>query len=137
MKTLKLQVITPERIVFEDEVDEVILPTTTGEIGVLPNHVPLVTIIKPGEVRIKKGKEEIYLATYGGCIEIYEGGIRVLADAAEHADEIDEMKVIEAKKKAEAAMAEAKDDVAFADAAAILERNLVQMKLIQRKKHHR
>ncbi len=136
MNKLKLQVITPERTVFDDEVDEVTLPTTSGEIGVLPNHVPLISIIKAGEVKIRKGKENIYLATYGGCIEIYPGGIRVLADAAEHADEIDEMKVIEAKKRAELAMSEAKDDVAFADASAMLERNLIQTKLVQRKKRH-
>lgn len=136
MNKLQLQVITPERTVFDDQVDEVILPTTSGEIGVLPNHVPMVTIIKPGEVRIKKGSETIYLATYGGCIEIYPGGIRVLADAAERAEEIDELKAIEAKERAEHLMKEAKDDVAFADAAAYLERNLIQIKVANRKKHH-
>lgn len=136
MKKIRLQVITPERTVFDEDVDEVTLPTTSGEIGVLPNHVPLMSIIKPGEVKIKKDSQIIYLATYGGCIEVHSNGIRVLADAADHADEIDELKVLEAKKQAEMAMREAKDDVAFADAAAIIERNLIQLKIVKKKRHH-
>ncbi|MDO8513638.1 MAG: F0F1 ATP synthase subunit epsilon [bacterium] len=136
MDKLRLQIITPERTVFNEEVDEVILPTLDGEIGVLPHHVPLLSIIKPGEVRIKKGLETIFMATYGGCIEVYPGGIRVLADSAERAEEIDEMRAIEARKRAESLMKEAQDDVAFADAAAYLERNLVRLKVAERKRRH-
>ena len=65
-KKLNFEIITPEKIVYSDKVDEVVLPTVMGEIGILPNHIPLVSILKPGELRIKKGKEEEFLAVSGG-----------------------------------------------------------------------
>ena len=134
MEKLRLQIITPERIIYDEKVDEVVLPTVEGEIGVLPNHVPLLALVKAGEIRIKNNKDEIFMATYGGCIEVYPGGVRVLASTVERVDEIDELRALEAKKRAESLMKEAKDDVAFADAAAYLERSLARLRVAQRKK---
>jgi F-type H+-transporting ATPase subunit epsilon len=136
MNKFRFQLITPEKIAFEDEIEEANLPTVEGEIGILPNHIPLLSILKAGEIRLKKGGEIVYLATSGGCIEVNPTGVRVLADSAERAEEIDEMRAIEAKNQAEKLMKEAADDVSFADATAYLERSLARIKVAGRKKKH-
>ncbi len=136
MERLKLQIVTPEAVVFEDEVDEVNLPTLSGEIGVLSNHVPLVSLVRAGEIRIRKDKNITYLATYGGCIEIEKEGVKVMVDMAERVEEIDELKAIEAKKRAEHLLEEAADNIAFGEATALLEQSLARLKVVKRKKSH-
>lgn len=135
MKQLQFKIVTPERVVFEDAVDEVIIPTTEGEIAVLPDHLPLVALLKAGVLRIKKGGEETPLAVSSGVIEIDGKRVVVLADTAERADELEEEKIEKAREEAQKLMEEKRHDVeGFTEAAAGLERELARLKVFKRYK---
>ncbi|MBP9718270.1 ATP synthase F1 subunit epsilon [Candidatus Gracilibacteria bacterium] len=137
MSHIKFKIVTPERIVFEDTVDAVVLPTTQGEITVLPHHIPLVSLLQAGIVRIKKGDEEIPLAVSSGVIEVNKKEIVVLADSADRADELEEEKIQRARDDAKKLMEEKRNDVeGFAEATAILERELARLKLVQQYRRH-
>jgi F-type H+-transporting ATPase subunit epsilon len=101
MATLKLDVVTAEQVVYTDVVDMLVAPGAEGQLGILPHHAPLMTTLQPGELRIKKGGEESYLAISGGFIEVRPDHVIILADAAERADEIDIARAEEAKLRAE------------------------------------
>lgn len=134
---MKFKIITPERVVFEDEVDEATLPTTEGEITVLPHHIPLVTLSRAGVIRLKKGAREEFLAVSGGYVEVQPGSqLTVLADTAERAEELDIKKIEEAHERARKIMEEKihVDDVAYAAAAAALERELARLKVARKRR---
>jgi F-type H+-transporting ATPase subunit epsilon len=101
-KTIKFEIVTLEKVVLKKMVLQVTIPTKAGEITVLPNHIPLVSILKPGviEAKIETGDIEI-MSISGGFIEVLRNKIVILADTAERAFELDESKVIAARKKAE------------------------------------
>lgn len=103
---LHLQIITPEKIVYADEVSEVVVPTVDGEIAILPNHINLLTQVNPGELIIKKGTSTESLAVTGGFLEINNNKINILADYAIKAQDIREASALEAKKRAEQVMSE-------------------------------
>ena len=105
-KKLKLKVVTPERVLFEQDVDQVTLPTQEGEITVLPNHLPLISLIKPGEVVFKNEGQTTPLVIAGGFIEVQPDKVVILADSAEKVEEIKEDRAEEARKRAEQAMKE-------------------------------
>lgn len=133
---IKFQITTPEREVYSDEVDQVTLPTLDGEITVLPNHLPLVSVLVPGEARVVSNGDETLMAVSGGFIEIQpDSKVIVLADTAERAEELDIEKIEEAKKMAEQALAEKRDldDESFAEAAASLERELARLRVARKK----
>ena len=106
MSGIKLDIVTAERSVYSDDVVLVIAPGVQGELGILPHHAPLMTTLQPGELRIKKGGEEISLSVTGGFLEVRPYHVVVLADAAERADEIDVARAEEAKRRAEKRLAE-------------------------------
>lgn len=125
-------IITPERQVFSDEIDQISLTTEEGEITVLPNHIPLVTNLKPGELRYKKKDEEITLAVSGGFgVVRTDGTVVVLADTAEHAHEIDLKRAEEARARAAKLMAESrnKEDVSYTSLALKLEKELTRLRV--------
>lgn len=132
--TFKLKLIAPDGVKYEQEAEEITLPTAQGQIGVLRNHMPLISLLKPGEIIIKNGKEERSLVTDGGVVEIADNVVTILADTAEEAGDLDEMKIIEAKKAAEQRLAEAKDEVEFTDAAAALEKQLSKINILTKRK---
>lgn len=134
MATLHVQIITPERIVFEDDVDMITIPGSEGELGILPHHIPLFTKIKPGEMKVKKGKDEYFLAVTGGFADITGGKVIILADHAIRAEDIEKQKVEEAKKRAEETMHERKTETDFAIAEADLRRALLELKVANRRK---
>jgi len=128
---MRFQIITPERVVFSDEINQVSLPTEDGEITVLPHHIPLVTILKPGELRYTKDKE-YSIAVSGGFAEVRpDGSVVILADTAEHAHEIDLARAEEARAKAVKLMEEAqhKGDVDYTTLAAKMERELARLRV--------
>lgn len=132
---INFEITTPERVVFSDQVDEVVLPTPMGEIGILPNHIPLVSLLSPGELRIKKGSETIYLAVSGGFIEVRPDKVVVLADMAERVEEIDEKEAEEARKRAQKLMKEKQFDAKeFAALSAMMEKELVRLKVVRRRR---
>lgn len=129
---MRFQIITPERVVFSDEVDQVSLMTTTGEITVLPHHIPLVTVLQPGELRYKKNGEERVLAVSGGFAEIKaDNTLTLLADTAEHATDIDLSRAEAARDRALKTMQAAItfDQKEFAALQANLERALNRVKV--------
>ncbi len=136
MKTFKLEIATPERVVYSDEVVSVTLPTIDGEITVLADHLPLVTVLKPGEMVIRKGSEAIPYAIGGGFIEMDGHKLTVLADTTEHISEIDEQRAEEARQRAEELKkTKAVDDVEFAKMSAKLERDINRLRIVRKYKH--
>lgn len=136
MKSFTLKLIAPTGVKYESEATAVFLPTPDGTIEILPDHMPLVSLLVPGEIIIKNNAEEKSLVTDGGLVEVADNLVKILADAAEDAHNLDEFKILEAKKAAENRLANAKDDVARADAAAHLEKQISKLKFIKRRKHN-
>ncbi|MBI2630845.1 ATP synthase F1 subunit epsilon [Candidatus Nomurabacteria bacterium] len=135
-KKLKLKIVTPERLVFEEMVDQVSLPTTLGEITVLPDHIPLITALTSGDVVAFTNGEHVPMAIVGGFLEVKKNGediteVAVLADFAEHVSEITEEKVEKAKLRAEELkkQMENKEHVDFEHFEAELERSLTRVKI--------
>lgn len=133
--TLKLEIVTPEGISFSDEVDIAFLPGIDGELGIYPQHVPLVTQIKPGEVTVRKGYEELYLAVGDGFAEITPSRIAILTDMAIRAEEIDEAAAEEARKRAQARLEEKLSGEELAVINASLARSLAQLHVKRRQRH--
>ena len=107
-RTLICEVVTPERIVYRNEVEMVVAPAVDGEIGILPLHAPLVTLLKPGELRVRydEGREVDWIATSGGYLQVHEDKVIVLADRAELASQIDVDRARAEKAAVEARIAE-------------------------------
>ncbi len=138
MKKINFEITTPEKVVFSDQVDEIVLPTAQGEIGILPNHIPLVSLLQPGEIRIRRGAETEYMAVSGGFIEVRPDKVVVLADTAEHAEDIDEMRAEEARKKAQDLAHENRTDAKeFAALTAKIEKELVRLRVAKRRSRRR
>ena len=135
-KQLKLKIVTPERLVLEEMVDQVSLPTTLGEITVLPNHIPLITGLTSGDVVAFINTEHVPMAVVGGFVEIKQNEkgdteVAVLADFAEHVSELSDEKIAQAKTRAEELrkLMENKEDVDFEHFEAELERSLTRIKI--------
>ena len=129
---MRFEIITPERVVFSDEIKQVSLPTMDGEITVLPHHIPLVTVLKAGELRYTKDNEEHSIAVSGGFAEVRpDGSVAILADTAEHAHEIDLTRAEEARAKAAKLMEEArnKEDADYTMLASKMERELARLRV--------
>jgi F-type H+-transporting ATPase subunit epsilon len=127
--TIKFEIVTPERVVLSQEILQITVPTTSGEITVLPGHIPLVSVLRPGVIEVKRadGIVEI-MAVSGGFLEVMKDKIVILADTAERAEELDEARIQEAQARAEETKknASAIDDVQFAAVAAKLEKELAR-----------
>jgi F-type H+-transporting ATPase subunit epsilon len=132
MATLKLEIVTPEAKIYSQDVDMVTLPGVEGEMGIYPMHVPLMTQIAAGEVVVKQGAEQHYLAVGDGFVEITGERVAILTDMAIKADDIDEAKAEEARKRAEARLAEKLDDEESALVSAALAHSLAQLKVKRR-----
>lgn len=138
MKKIKFEITTPERTVYSEEIDQVTIPTKEGEITVLPGHIPLVVSLVPGELRMVKDKEEIPLAVSGGFIEVLPYKVTVLADSAEHIEEIDEERAKEARERAQKLLEEKRFDAEeFAVLTAKIEKEMARMKVARKKKYRK
>lgn len=136
MVQVKLDIVTAERLVYSEEVDEVVAPGVQGQLGILPHHAPLMTMLEPGELLIKKGGDELSLVIAGGFMEVRPDRIIILADAAERAEEIDIARAEEARERARQALTGAPAGVEAAMAAeAALRRALARIKVAQRRRH--
>lgn len=139
MNKIRLKIVTPERVLFEGEVDSITLPTQMGMITVLPHHIPLAASLAPGEMIIKDNGTERYLVAAGGVVEVRSGNdVSVLADAAESEEDIDIKRAEEARERARQIMSEQiLSDEEYAATAAALERSLARIKVSQRKKYRK
>ena len=100
----KFKIVTPERLLYSGEVTQVTLPTTSGEVTILPNHIPLISEIAPGEIRITASHENAVISVDGGFLEVMPQGVVVLADAANRVEELDAQALEQAVKRAEEAL---------------------------------
>jgi F-type H+-transporting ATPase subunit epsilon len=131
---LLLEIVTPERLAYSDEVDEVVCPGIEGELGVLPHHAPLLTTLGVGELRIKKGGDEEFFAIAGGFLQVRPDKVVVMAETADMASEIDLERAMEARREAERALAEGFDEPAdMARARAALQRALLHIRVAERR----
>ncbi|MSU28079.1 MAG: ATP synthase F1 subunit epsilon [Pedosphaera sp.] len=130
--TLKLEIVTPEAKIYSEDVDMVTLPGIEGEMGIYPMHIPLMTQIAHGEIIARKGGVDHYLATGEGFVQITGDRVAILTDMAIKADDIDEMKAEEARKKAEARLAEKLTDEETATVQAALLHSLTQLNVKRR-----
>ncbi|MCL5433054.1 MAG: ATP synthase F1 subunit epsilon [Patescibacteria group bacterium] len=134
---LTLEIITPEKIVYKDDVDEVLVETVNGQIGILPNHIGLLTQVVPGELIIKKGKSVQFLAITGGFLEVIKNKATILADYAVRSDQIEVSRALAAQKRAEQSVKEAKEkanDRDFAIAESELRRAILELKVARKRK---
>jgi F-type H+-transporting ATPase subunit epsilon len=133
MPKLKVEVVTGERVVFEqDDVDMVVARTADGVAGILPRHVPLIGLLEPGEMCIKKGGQEETLAVFGGFLEVAYNQVRVLADSAERAEEIDLARAEAARQRAETRLGQQASDIDLARAQMALQRSMLRLKVGRR-----
>jgi len=131
---MKLDVVTAEKVVYAGDVDAVVAPGTSGQLGILPHHAPLMTMLQPGELIARKGGEETSLAIAGGFLEVRPDHVVVLADAAERADEIDIARAEAAKRRAEQALAAHPGAEETARLQAALSRSLVRLRVQEKRK---
>lgn len=131
---LQLTVVTPEKELLHEEVDEIIVPTTNGELTILPEHTTLLAQLTPGELIIKKGSKTEHLVVVGGFLEVGNNTVTILADYAVHGKDISEAAAQQAKDRAEKAMKEKRSDVDFATAEAEFRRAILELKVAKRQK---
>ena len=131
---LTVDVLTPQAKIFSGEADEVIVPTVTGEIGVLPNHVSLLTQILPGELQVKTGGKTEFIAIMGGYLEVANNQVNVLGDYAVRAEDIEVAKAEQAKEKAQKLKEEkvSQEDLAIINSE--LRRSLLELKVAHRRR---
>lgn len=135
MSKIKLKIVTPERILVEEEADELVVSTKAGMITILPQHANLISELEHGDVVIKHdNKEEKITLVYGGFIEVSKDNtVLILADGAEHLHEVSEKEAEEAKKLAEQTINGIRDDhERFAEAQALLSKNLTRLRIIHK-----
>jgi F-type H+-transporting ATPase subunit epsilon len=135
---LKVDIVTAERVVLSEEgVERLIVPGIEGELGVLPLHAPLLTMIQPGVLRVVKGGEETTMAITGGFIEVRENQVTILADAAERGEEIDVARVEAARRRAEERLASREATVDIVKAEMALKRALVRLRAAEQMRRRR
>jgi F-type H+-transporting ATPase subunit epsilon len=132
--TLKLEIVTPEEKIYSEDVEMVTLPGTEGELGVYPNHVPVLTALKPGELRIVKAGRETAMAIGEGFVEIKADGVSILTDMALQSEKIDIAAAEEAVARAQAAMKEDTSPEQVAAIQASLQKALAQLHV--KRRHH-
>ncbi|MBN1258191.1 ATP synthase F1 subunit epsilon [Candidatus Peregrinibacteria bacterium] len=141
MAQISLEIISLDRHVFNGKVVSLTVPGISGELTILPHHIPLVAPLKAGEITIRETDGQAkYLAIGSGFLVVANDKVSILADSADLLEELSEAKIMEAKEKAEKAIREKQfaDDRSFADATAVLEQSLAQLKVLRkRKKPHR
>ena len=130
--TLKLEIVTPDAKTYSEDVEMVTLPAVEGEMGIYPNHVPLMTQIVPGEISVRKGGRDYFLAVGEGFVEITGERVAIMTDMAIKAENIDEAKAEEARKRAEGRLAEKLEGEDAAMATAALAHSLAQLKVKRR-----
>ncbi len=135
MATLRLEIVTVEEKLFDEDVNMVVAPGTEGVLGILPRHAALLTALSYGELVVKQdGQPDLYFAIGGGMMEVQPNRVIVLADAAERAEQIDLARAEAARKRAEELLVKTKDSqIDFARAEAALRRSITRMKVARRR----
>ncbi|NIR61474.1 MAG: F0F1 ATP synthase subunit epsilon [Gammaproteobacteria bacterium] len=130
--TLHVDIVSAEREIYSGTAEMVFAPAEMGEVGIAPRHAPMLTRLKPGEVRVQTGKEELFFFVSGGMLEVQPHVVTVLADTAMRARDIDEAAAQEAKERAERTIAERTSEFEYAKAQAELAEAVAQLRAIRR-----
>ncbi len=137
MPKIGFEIVTAERAVYSDEVDVVVAPGVEGQLAILPNHAPLMTMLQPGELMVRKAGEEESIFVSGGFLEVQANKVTVLADTAERAEEIDTARAEEARRRAEQRVATPASEADHARAQAAMLRSLMRLKVAQKGRKRR
>ncbi len=129
--TLHVEVVTAERELYNGEADMVSAPGAEGRLGILPRHAALLTTLVPGELKIKLGGAEEPLFISGGFLEVSENTVTILADTAEHAEEIDQARAEEARRRAQERLEQSQSDVERAELLGALERAMTRLRVAE------
>jgi F-type H+-transporting ATPase subunit epsilon len=130
--TIHVDIVSAEEEIFSGVANEVSAPAEMGEVGILPRHAPLITRLKPGEIKLKvDGKDDQFFFVSGGILEIQPHVVTVLADTAIRAKDLDEASAAEAKKRAEEALADSKGEIDYAKAQAELLEAIAQLRMLE------
>jgi len=132
--TLKLEIVTPDATTYSEDVSMVTLPAVEGQIGIYPHHVPLMTRIVPGELRVRKEGQDDFLAVGEGLVEITSGRVAIVTDMAVAAKDIDEAAAEEARQRAEAHLHDKISDAEVATVNGALARSLAQLRVKRRRR---
>ncbi len=132
MATMRLEIVSAERTLFEGDVDALVAPGAEGQLGILPHHAALMTMLQPGELRYRVGDMEVYLTIAGGFMEVTGDRVVVLADAAERVEEIDEARAQEAVQQAQERIANRTEDTDLEGALRSLQRARVRVAAVRR-----
>jgi F-type H+-transporting ATPase subunit epsilon len=133
MKSFHLDIITPQRKVFSEEVSSVLVPTVNGHIGVLAMHEPLFSALTEGEIKVTMGSKEYFLAIGEGFMEVTKWGVSILVTRAFHSHELNEAEIKKAQVAAREALAKRTPGLDRAAAQAILRRSILEMKVLHRR----
>ncbi len=134
MSQLHLKIVTPEKLILDEEVSQVNVSTEEGQLGILPNHANLMAKLTPGELVVKRGGKVESMAIGGGFLQVTDNVLTVMTDLATYAEDIDERAVEEAKKRAEQALNQTLSDEEYAETLANLEKSLAQLRVKRRHK---
>ncbi|MEE2885389.1 MAG: F0F1 ATP synthase subunit epsilon [Chloroflexota bacterium] len=136
MPAMRLEIVTAERVVYSEDVNSVLAPGTEGELGILPNHSPLLTTLKPGELRVEKDGNQFYMAVSGGFMEVLGNKVTVIADTAERLEEIDSERAEQALNRAEDFLnnTSSSSDIDLQRALLSMRRSQARLKVAQRKR---
>jgi F-type H+-transporting ATPase subunit epsilon len=137
MAKLRLEIVTAERVVYSADVDVVVAPGIEGQLGILPQHAPLMTMLQPGELRVRQDSEEQSIFVSGGFLEVQSDRVTVLADTAERAEEIDVARAEEARRRAEQRIAMPSTETDHARAQAAMLRSLMRIKVAEKSRRRR
>ena len=137
MANLRIEIVTAESVVYEDDVEIVVIPGVEGQLGILPHHAPLLTALQPGELVVRKEGEETAIAVSGGFVQVLDDKVIVLADSAERAEEINEERAQEAMRRAQERLQDRTEDMNLERALASIRRAQSRLKTVQRRRYRR
>ena len=134
MPGMLLEIITAESQVYGDDVDMVVAPGIDGELGILPHHAPLMTMLQPGEILIRKDGTDTFMAVTGGFMEVIGNKVTILADACERSEEIDEARAHQAVERAQERVAHQESDLEMEQALSAMRRAQVRLNVVRRRR---
>lgn len=134
MATLELEIVTAERQIYSNTVNAVVADGIEGQLGILPHHAPLITMLKPGELLIRKDSEETFMAVTGGFLEVRPEKVIILADSCERSEEIDIERAEAAKRRAEERLKVHAPEIDLSRAEAALRRSMIRIRVAERRR---
>ncbi len=137
MADMRLEIVTAERVVYSEDVSVLVAPGIDGELAILPRHAPLLTMLKPGEIRVVKDGEDSFMSVSGGFMEVLGNKVTILADTAEHVEEIDMQRAEEALRRAQESVATSASDIDLERALASIRRSQARINVARRTRRRR